>query len=91
MVAGGQFLLASVSNERKEDWSIVIYAIHGREKVCPIVQLQTATKAYDIKAKWVVIQGKRSLLITYTLRKFIARAHRRRGCVVKYLCFELTY
>ncbi|KIP08863.1 hypothetical protein PHLGIDRAFT_34752 [Phlebiopsis gigantea 11061_1 CR5-6] len=79
MVAGGQFLLASVSNEHKEDWRIVIYAMHGREQVYPVAHLQTATKAYDIKAKWLRIEGKRSLSITYTIRKFVLRAHRRRG------------
>lgn len=91
MVAGGQFLLASVSNESKEDWKIAIYAIHGRERVCPIAHLPTETKAYDIKAKWLTVQQKRSLVITYIKRKFVSRAHRRRGCVVCCSRFDSTH
>lgn len=77
LTAGGQYLLASISDEEKHNWRMMVYVIRDKGKVVPIGEIPTKTKAYSIKTKWVTTHGERCLMISYIRRDFRARAHRR--------------
>ena len=80
MVPGGQYVVASVSDEEKLRWALFVYSIHARDNVLPLAKIPTETKAYNIKVRLVTATqagGERRLMITYLTRDFRQANHRR--------------
>ena len=88
LLPGSQYLVATVSDFTKKDWSLVIYVLDSRWNVIPIARIPTGTKGYNLQAKYLTINGVHGITIAYVRRDWKKRAHGKRGSVYArfYLC-----
>ncbi|CDO69108.1 hypothetical protein BN946_scf185042.g10 [Trametes cinnabarina] len=79
MVPGGRYLVASVTNRSEEIYSLLVFAIDIQGHFRALAKTDTATKAYDIRAKYVTVRGEQSLAITYLRRDYHHKTDRKKA------------
>jgi hypothetical protein len=79
LLPGSQYLVASVSDSTRQDWFLMIYALDNRYNVIPITRVPTITKAYNLQAKYLTINGVHGITISYVRRDWRRRGHAKRG------------
>ncbi|EGO19043.1 hypothetical protein SERLADRAFT_411939 [Serpula lacrymans var. lacrymans S7.9] len=71
---GGKHLVASVSNPDRNHFSLVVYVLdHRVGGVVPLAETPVKRKAYDLRVKYMTIEGVRSIVIAFNRRKFSKR------------------
>ncbi|KAI0340012.1 hypothetical protein BDW22DRAFT_1335076 [Trametopsis cervina] len=79
LLPGSQYLVASVSDATRQDWALIIYVLDSRYNVIPIAKTDTRTKAYNLQAKYLTVNGVHGITISYVRRDWRRRAHGKRG------------
>lgn len=79
LLPGSQYLVATVSDFTRQDWSLVIYVLDSRWNVVPIARIATGTKGYHLQAKYLTINGVHGITIAYVRRDWRKRKHGKRG------------
>ena len=79
LLPGSQYLVATVSDVTRQDWSLVIYVLDNRWNVVPIAKISTVTKGYYLQAKYLTINGVHGITIAYVRRDWRRRGHGKKG------------
>lgn len=81
LLPGSQYLVASVSDASRQDWAVSIYVMDSRYNVIPIAKIPTRTKAYNLHAKYLTVNGVHGIGLSYVTRDWRHRKDRTRGYV----------
>lgn len=81
LLPGSQYMVASVCETNGTNWSLVVYVMDGRYNVVPIAKMPTDTKAYNVVAKYLTIDGVDGITIAYIRRAWRHRADAKKGFV----------
>ncbi|KAG9313929.1 hypothetical protein JVU11DRAFT_4702 [Chiua virens] len=74
VLPGGKYMVASVCNMAKTHYSLVVFALdHRIGGVVPLAETPVKRKAYNLKAKYMNIDGTPSIVIAYVRRKISSR------------------
>ncbi|KAI0086203.1 hypothetical protein BDY19DRAFT_961855 [Irpex rosettiformis] len=79
LLPGSQYLVATVSDFTRKDWSLVVYSLDSRWNVIPIARIPTTTKGYNLQAKYLTINGVHGITIAYVRRDWRRRRDGKRG------------
>ncbi|PSR74463.1 hypothetical protein PHLCEN_2v9810 [Hermanssonia centrifuga] len=79
LLPGSQYLVASVSDTGGSNWSIVIYVLDSRYNVVPIAKTPTKTKAYNLAARYLTVNGVPGITIAYVRRDWRRRGDGKKG------------
>lgn len=67
-------MVASVCNIAKTHYSLIVYALdHCIGGIVPLAETPVKRKAYNLKAKYMNIDGTPSIVIAYVRRKMSSR------------------
>ncbi|KAL4070480.1 hypothetical protein J3A83DRAFT_4243550 [Scleroderma citrinum] len=70
VLPGGKYMVASVCNWAKNHYSLCVYALDHRVwGIVPLAETPVKQKAYNLRAKYMTIDGKPSIVIAYVRRK----------------------
>ncbi|KAH0837900.1 hypothetical protein J3R83DRAFT_6130 [Lanmaoa asiatica] len=74
VLPGGKYMVASVCNTAKTHYSLIVFALdHRIGGVVPLAETPVKRKAYNLKAKYMNIDGTPSIVIAYVRRKMSSR------------------
>lgn len=74
VLPGGKYMVASVCNMAKTHYSLIVFALdHRIGGVVPLAETPVKRKAYNLKAKYMNIDGTPSIVIAYIRRKMSSR------------------
>ncbi|KAF8559892.1 hypothetical protein OG21DRAFT_1502235 [Imleria badia] len=74
LLPGGKYMVASVCNTAKTHYSLIVFALdHRIGGVVPLAETPVKRKAYNLKARYMNIDGKPSIVIAYVRRKMSSR------------------
>ncbi|OCH90041.1 hypothetical protein OBBRIDRAFT_777530 [Obba rivulosa] len=82
ILPGGKYMVASVTDDRKYHYGIMVYVMDHRLGGCvPLAKATTATKAFNLQAKYMPFRNEqgiaeRGITISFVRRDFMYRAHR---------------
>ncbi|EMD31126.1 hypothetical protein CERSUDRAFT_60469 [Gelatoporia subvermispora B] len=80
VLPGGQYLVASVTDDDRHHYGIMVYAMDHPVGGCiALAKAETSTKAYHLQAKYLSVQGKPGIAIAYVRRDFRHAVDRMRG------------
>lgn len=79
LLPGSQYLVASVSDASRTDWSVVLYVMDSRYGVLPIAKKDTKTKAYNLQAKYMKVGGVVGVTVAYVRMAWRFKEHSERG------------
>ncbi|RDX40864.1 hypothetical protein OH76DRAFT_1459350 [Lentinus brumalis] len=76
VLAGGNHLVTSAAAPHDQYYSLIVWDmdVHGRPKM--VAAVATESKAYDIQAKYMTINGEKSIVIAYIQREYHRRKDR---------------
>jgi hypothetical protein len=78
MLPGGKYLVASVKDDLRDSYAIMIFVLDYRiGGTIAVAKTSTPTKAYNLQAKYMVYQDQKGLMVSYTLRDTKYKKHRR--------------
>jgi hypothetical protein len=78
ILPGGKYLVASVKEEQRDCYAIMIFTLdYRRAGALPLAKTPTATKAYNLQAKYMTYQGQKGIMTSYTLRDTKSRKDRK--------------
>ncbi|KAH7916394.1 hypothetical protein BJ138DRAFT_1052668 [Hygrophoropsis aurantiaca] len=70
VLPGGKYLVASVCNPARTHYSLVVYALdHRIGGVVPLAETPVKQKAYNLRAKYMIIEGTPCIAIAYIRRR----------------------
>ncbi|CCL99060.1 uncharacterized protein FIBRA_01071 [Fibroporia radiculosa] len=76
---GGPYLIASVCDHGSNHYSLVVFVTdYSRGGVIPLAKTRTKTKAYHLQARYLTVNGKRSIVIAYVRKEYKNHKERRR-------------
>ena len=74
VLPGGKYMVASVCNMAKTHYSIIVFALdHRIGGIVPLAETPVKQKAYNLKARYMNIDGTPSIVIAYIRRKMSSR------------------
>ncbi|KAI6048065.1 hypothetical protein EDC04DRAFT_51039 [Pisolithus marmoratus] len=74
VLPGGKYMVASVSNWAKNLYSLCVFALdHRVGGIVPLAETPVKQKAYNIRAKYMTVDGNPSIVIAYVRRKKFGR------------------
>ena len=74
VLPGGKYMVASVCNMAKTHYSLIVFALdHRIGGIVPLAETPVKQKAYNLKAKYMNIDGTPSIVIAYIRRKMSSR------------------
>ena len=79
LLPGSQYMVASVSDTGGSEWSIVVFVMDGRYNVVPIAKTLTRTKAVNLQAKYLTVNGAAGITIAYVRRAWRHRDDGKKG------------
>lgn len=79
LLPGSQYMVASVSDVDRQDWALVVYVLDSKYNVIPIAKTPTRTKAYNLQAKYLTINGVHGIGVSYVIRDWRHRKDRQYG------------
>ncbi|OCH90541.1 hypothetical protein OBBRIDRAFT_877134 [Obba rivulosa] len=83
VLPGGQFLVASVTDDYRHHYGVMVYTMDHRLGRCVAqARTETATKAYHLQAKYLSFKGELGIAIAYVRRDFKRASDRTRGYVM---------
>lgn len=83
VLPGGKYMVASVCNWAKNLYSLCVYALDHRVwGIVPLAETPVKQKAYNLRAKYMTIDGKPSIVIAYVRRKKSDRSKGPNSCNV---------
>jgi hypothetical protein len=69
ILPGGIYLVASVREETRDSFAIVIFVLDYRNGgALPLAKVNTPTQAYNLQAKYMKLHGQDGIVIAYTIR-----------------------
>lgn len=78
ILPGGKYLVASVRDEQRDCYAIMIFVLdYRRAGALALAKTATPTKAYNLQAKYMTFQGQRGIMVSYSLRDTKSRKHRK--------------
>lgn len=95
LVPGGRYLIASVGNSTHRRYQLMIYLLDHRCASLPIAWLPTDGKAYQLQAKYLYVQEKHGIAISFMSSrpqnradafKYVISSCRDCGWLITYLC-----
>ena len=81
LLPGSQYMVASVSETSGQDWSLVVFVMDGRYNVVPLAKTPTGTRAYNLQAKYMSMDGVVGITIAYVRRAWRHRGDAKKGSV----------
>lgn len=82
LLPGSQYMVASVSDVDRQDWALVVYVLDSKYNVIPIAKTPTRTKAYNLQAKYLTINGVHGIGVSYVIRDWRHRKDRQYGYAI---------
>lgn len=79
LLPGGQYLVASVSDASKLQWDILLCSLDSRYTVISIAKTPTKTKAYNLQARYLTVDGVPGITIAYVRRDWVHRKDGQKG------------
>ncbi|EMD32513.1 hypothetical protein CERSUDRAFT_77231 [Gelatoporia subvermispora B] len=85
VLPGGQYMVASVTDDRQYHYGIMVYVMDHRLGGCvALAKAATATKAFNLQAKYMPVcdadgVAERGIMISFVRRDFKYRVHRNSG------------
>lgn len=74
VLPGGKYMVASVSNWAKNLYSLCVLALdHRVGGIVPLAETPVKQKAYNLRAKYMSVDGNPSIVIAYVRRKKVGR------------------
>ena len=71
LLPGGQYMIASVTDRSRTRWSIEVYTSDfGYSTGFPIARVETHTKAFNLRAKYMAVNGEQGIAIAYVRRDY---------------------
>lgn len=70
VLPGGRFMVASISDESRRDWRVVVYFM-GERRAVAMIQRGTKERAYGLQAKFMEVGGDKCIVVAYTTRVWI--------------------
>jgi hypothetical protein len=84
ILPGGKYLVASVRDETRNCYGVMIFALDYRiGGALALAKTSTPTKPYNLQAKYMIYEHLKGIVIAYTLRDTKRRKYRKAfgGCV----------
>ncbi|KAJ3559401.1 hypothetical protein NM688_g373 [Phlebia brevispora] len=79
LLPGSQYMVASVCEMSGTNWSVVVFIMDGRHNVIPIAKMPTHTKAYNLHAKYLTVNGVTGITVAYVRRAWRHRDDANKG------------
>ncbi|KAJ3480202.1 hypothetical protein NLI96_g8518 [Meripilus lineatus] len=80
LLPGSQYLVASVSDYREKNHSIVIWMLdHTYAYSVPLAKNPVSSKAYNLQARYMTVGGRRGITISFVCRGFKHASDARKG------------
>ena len=80
LLPGRQYMGASVSEMNGTNWSLIVFVMDGRYNVVPLAKMSTESKAYNLVAKYMTVDGVAGITIAYNRRAWRHRGDGLKGC-----------
>jgi hypothetical protein len=78
ILPGGKYLVASVKDDIRDCYAIMIFVLDYRiGGALAIAKTTTPTKAYNLQAKYMAYQDQKGIMVSYSLRDTKYKEHRR--------------
>lgn len=74
VLPGGKYMVASVCNLARNHYSLIVFSLdHRIGGIVPLAETPVKQKAYNLKARYMNIDGTPSIVIAYVRRKMSSR------------------
>ena len=70
VLPGGRYIVASVSDETRVWWQLVVYDTASADADVPVARYSTPTRPYGLQAKFMEYQGHRCIVLGFLARKW---------------------
>ena len=79
LLPGGQYIVASVTDRSKTRYSIEAFTSDFCYSMgCPIARVETRTRAFDLRVRYMAVRGEQGIVIAYVRREYRRESHAKR-------------
>ena len=76
VLPGGNHLVTAVSDKNEQRYSLIVWDMDVKGKPKMVAAVATDTKAYEIQAKYMTIDGEKTIALAYLQRDYLRKEDR---------------